>query len=101
MAPAQRLGEKITSGDPPNQALKPDAGGNVLKITGRASGTGSTVRTDPTTSAPITSYSSGTTTIEGSGSRSNEQVNAVGEVNNVPLDLRSVVRDYFTGSDLP
>lgn len=94
-------GEKITAADPTNQALKPDAGSNVLKITGQASGSGTRIQSGNPSNPPVTASSSGTATVQSSGTSSSEQVSAVGEANNVPLDLRSIVRDYFTGSDRP
>lgn len=93
-------GNRITT-DSPSQPLKPDVGGNVLRISGQTASGGSRVRSDTSATPPLTPSSAGTTMIQSGGTRSSDPVVAVGEVNNVPLDLRSIVRDYFTGTSLP
>ncbi len=73
----------------------------MLKISGKPSNTGSSVRTEGSGPVPLTNTSSGTATVQGggSGTRSGEPINTVGENNYVPLEIRSVVKDYFSGSE--
>jgi hypothetical protein len=91
-------GERIVANGAGTPSSTPEVTGNVLKITGKASGTGTTVRSEGTGPAPLTATGGGTSEVQGSssGARSAEPVTAIGESNYVPLAVKPVVKDYFS-----
>lgn len=91
-------GERIVPYGPGAQSTKPEITGNVLKITGKASNSGATIRADGSGPVPLTNPGAGTASVQGSGgARSTDPVTAIGENNYVPLEMKPVVKDYFSG----
>ena len=96
-------GDRIATYGPQNRPAKPDPTGNLLKVSGRAGAAGTSVRSEGPGSAPLTSSAGGSSSVRADGTavRSDELVTAAGETNYVPLELRPVVKDYFSGGDRP
>jgi len=94
-------GERIVTNGAQNQPTRPEVTGNVLKISGKPSNSGTSVQTQGSGPVPLTTTSSGTASIQGSGggSRSDKPVDAIGENNYVPLEMKPVVKDYFSGGE--
>ena len=95
-------GERVITRGPEGQTTRPELSGNVLRISGKPGSGGSSVLSEAPGNAPLTSASTGTSSIQPGGAvRSDEPVNAIGESNYVPLELRPVVKDYFSRTERP
>ena len=94
-------GERIVT-DGASTARRAEATGNVLRISGKASSAGQTVRSASPANAPLTSAGASTASVESSGGpRSGVVVNTTSESNLVPLEMKPIVKDYFTVGDRP